>query len=58
MVGISFRCPNTGFQVQAWTEGEDLEANYLYEAVTCTACQRIHLVNPKSGRVIGNDDEE
>jgi hypothetical protein len=58
MAGISFHCPNTGFHVQAWIEGDDSEANDLYEAVTCTACQRVHLVNPKSGRVIGNNDEE
>jgi len=58
MAGITFRCPNTGSYVDAWIEGEDSEADHSYEALTCVACQRVHLVNPKSGRVIGNDDEE
>ena len=51
MAGISFRCPNTGFHVYAWIEGEDSEANHNYETVTCAACQRVHLVNPKSDRI-------
>ena len=25
----------------------------VYEALTCMACRRIHLVNPKTGRVAG-----
>jgi hypothetical protein len=25
----------------------------VYEAVTCTACRRVHLVNAKSGQVLG-----
>jgi len=58
MGAISFRCPNTGFRVHAWFEDEDSDGNQKYEALTCTACQRVHLVNPKSGRVIGNDAEE
>jgi hypothetical protein len=58
MAGITFHCPNTGFYVHAWTEGEDSETNHIYKTVTCTACQRVHLVNPKSGRVVGDDNEE
>ena len=25
-----------------------------YEAITCIACQQVHLVNPKTGRVLGS----
>jgi hypothetical protein len=28
-----------------------------YEPVTCIACQQIHLVNPKTGKTIGVDEE-
>jgi hypothetical protein len=28
------------------------------EAVTCHACARMHLVNPKTGEVLGDDDDE
>ncbi|HTV28347.1 MAG TPA: hypothetical protein VMF32_11245 [Xanthobacteraceae bacterium] len=29
-----------------------------YEAVTCLACRRVHLVNPKTGTVLGEDDDK
>jgi hypothetical protein len=28
-----------------------------YVAVVCTACTRTHLVNPKTARVLGADDD-
>jgi hypothetical protein len=51
-----YRCPNTGLNVQGRIEGEptDRETD-LYEAVTCTACARVHLVNPKTGRLFGEE---
>ena len=58
MTELSFRCPTTGFRVQAWTHAGDAEVDDLYEAVTCTACQRVPLVNLKSGRVLGRPDEK
>ncbi len=57
MAGFSFLCPYAGVHVHVWTEGDDAEANH-YETMTCAACQRVHLVNPKSGRVVGQDEEE
>ena len=27
-----------------------------YEAVSCLACKRVHLVNPKTGKVMGADE--
>ena len=33
---------------------DDLEG---YKAITCLACQRTHLVNPTTGKVLGVDDE-
>ena len=55
--GFVYRCPNTGLNVQGWLESEpaaDREAD-LYEAVTCTACARVHLVNPRTGRLSGEE---
>jgi hypothetical protein len=57
MIETSFRCPTTGLRVQVWTNAADGDADDLYEAVTCTACQRMHLINIKSGRVLGRPDE-
>jgi hypothetical protein len=47
------RCPATGLQVQGWAADGDLENGEVYEAVTCLACGRQHLVNPKTGKVLG-----
>jgi len=52
MVPFTYRCPRTGEQVQGWT-ADDLNRNGdSYEPVTCTACGRIHLINPKTGKVL------
>jgi hypothetical protein len=53
-----YQCPTTGFKVQGYVEGfvadnpaRDEEA---FEPVTCTICTRVHLVNPKTGKVLGD----
>jgi len=28
-----------------------------FDAITCVACRRVHLVNPRTGKVLGADDE-
>ena len=57
MAGFSFLCPYACVHVHAWTKAEDSE-NSRYETVTCAACQRVHLVNAKSGHVIGQEEKE
>ena len=52
-----FRCPNTGFHIQAWSD-DDSDSPEFYEAVSCTGCNRTHLVNPTTGRVLGKKEEE
>jgi hypothetical protein len=58
MAPFLFRCPNTGFRVQGWAaddrSDDDRES---YESTTCHACGGLHLVNPKTGDVLGSDDE-
>jgi hypothetical protein len=49
MVPFTYRCPRTGLQVQGWT-ADDPTNGETYEPVTCIACGRIHLVNPKSAK--------
>jgi hypothetical protein len=58
MNAFLYRCPSTGLNVQGWV-ADDPPAerdSETYEAVTCTACTRIHLVNPKTGRTLGDDE--
>ncbi len=51
MVAFVYRCPATGQKVQGHVADELIDGA-TYEAVTCTACGRAHLVNPKSGKVL------
>jgi hypothetical protein len=46
-----YRCPATGLKVQGHV-ADDLIGGATYEAVSCIACARVHLVNPKSGKVL------
>jgi hypothetical protein len=52
-----YRCPNTGEKVQAWASDDPEKGNLTYVQVTCLACAQAHLVNPKSGKVLGSADE-
>jgi hypothetical protein len=56
MASFVYRCPNTGFHVHAWIDGAD-DDDRTYEAVTCTACQGIHLINTKTGKLIGDGED-
>ena len=51
MIAFVYRCPATGLKVQGHI-AHDLIDSEAYEPVTCIACGRVHLVNPKSGKVI------
>jgi len=52
MTSFTFQCPNSGLLVQSWAEPPKTATDY-YEAVQCTACQRVHFVSPRTGKVIG-----
>jgi hypothetical protein len=53
-----YRCPNTGLNVQGWVADDPTErADDAYEANACTICTRTHLVNPKTGKVLGADTD-
>jgi hypothetical protein len=58
MAPFIYRCPSTGLNAQGWIADDPVEAQAeSYEAVTCIACTRVHLINPKTGRVLGVDDD-
>ena len=56
MIPFLFRCPNTGLNVQGWA-AEAVENGETYEAVSCLACQQVHLVNPKTEKALGADED-
>jgi len=56
-----YRCPATGLSVQSFVADaapdDDAANGESYESVTCIACKLTHLVNPKSGKVLGADSD-
>ena len=52
-----YRCPDTGDNVQAWADDEPDDDDFTYVQVRCLACAQLHLVNLKTGKVLGSDDE-
>ena len=58
MAPFLYRCPNTGQNVQAWiADGPSHGDHDTYEGILCTACGRLHLVNPKTAKVLDSDDD-
>jgi hypothetical protein len=57
MPAFLYRCPVTRQHVQGWI-ADDVDADdQAHQTVTCLACRRVHLVNPKTGKLLGADDE-
>jgi len=51
-----YRCPISGLKVQGYSAEQTTDDADSYEAVSCPACARVHLVNPASGKVAGQDE--
>lgn len=50
-----FTCPTTGFNVQHELDDDPDISDNEHEAITCLACAALHLVNRKTGKVLGQD---
>jgi hypothetical protein len=58
MATFLFTCPRTSSRVQGWIADDGSENGAeTYEGVTCLACKQVHMVNPKTGKVLGTDEE-
>jgi hypothetical protein len=58
MAPFLYRCRTTGHNVQGWFADDVSTAEgETYQAITCLACQQVHLVNPATGKTLGVDDE-
>jgi hypothetical protein len=51
-----YRCPITGYKVQGFV-AEEVSDDDAFEPVKCIICRRVHLVNPTTGEVAGEDGE-
>jgi hypothetical protein len=52
-----FRCPITGSNVQGFIAEEVPPNGEAFVSVECLACRRLHMINPKTGKVIGQDED-
>ena len=62
MAHLIFRCPATSLNVQHWRPEIPLakagdETAETYEAVTCPACTKLHFLNRKTGKLLGQDGD-
>jgi len=56
MSSFKYRCPDTGFRVESFASTKPSVGGY--EGVACVACGRVHLVDPATGQVVGEDTEQ
>jgi hypothetical protein len=58
MPAFIYRCPITGFRVHGDApEQPSQDKGGHFEPVKCTACKRVHLINPKTGKLLGEQDK-
>jgi hypothetical protein len=44
--------------VQGWfSDNGSEDGGETYEGVTCLACKQVHMVNPRTGKVLGTDEK-
>jgi hypothetical protein len=58
MANFIFRCPDTSFNVQCQIKDDgDDGGRDVYEAVRCLACDQLHFINRKTGRLLGEKED-
>ena len=57
MAPLLFTCPVTSIKVQHWLDDDQDAPENEYEAITCAACSRVHLLNRMTGKLLGQDEE-
>ena len=53
MAHLVFVCPTTSMNVQHWSDEDDDVREHEYEGIICPACTRLHFLNRKTGRLLG-----
>jgi len=53
MAHFVFRCPATSLNVQHQLDGDPDISENEYEGITCLACTRLHFINRKTGKLLG-----
>jgi hypothetical protein len=59
MSKLLFKCPVTDICVQHWLDDDVPNApGERYHSIVCPACARLHFVNRKTGRVLGQKEAD
>jgi hypothetical protein len=53
MAPFVFTCPATGYDVQHHLDDDQAVSENEYEAIRCPACARLHFINRKTGKPLG-----
>jgi hypothetical protein len=56
MAPFIFTCPATSMKVQRLLEDDQDASDNEYEGVSCPACAKLHFVNRKTGKLLGQDE--
>jgi hypothetical protein len=58
MSKLLFKCPVTGTSIQRWLDDDDDPSTpgERYQSIVCPACARLHFINRKTGRVLGQKE--
>ena len=52
-----YRYPTTAQTVRGWSADGVTDDDTSYQSVTCLACAQLHLINPKTGKVLGAKED-
>jgi hypothetical protein len=56
---LLFTCPVTGMSIQHWLDDDDpIASGERYQSIVCPACARLHFINRKTGRVLGQKEAQ
>lgn len=65
MASFMYRCPNTGTMVQGFIVAEEIPERFNfepedgpYESMYCEVCKQAHMVNVRTSKVLGEDDDD
>jgi len=56
MANLIFKCPRTGMNVQHWLEESRTGDPGSYESVVCKACTRLHFINRRTRKLLGDQE--
>jgi hypothetical protein len=57
MGAVIFTCPITNLSVQHWLDDDDDASENEFQGIACLACTRLHFINRKTGKLLGERSE-